>query len=373
MKKPIRILHIVSIMNHGGIEHLLMDIYRNLDRDKIQFDFLITRDQKGVFDDEIKTLGGKIFNLIDINNLGYFKFKNQVNEFFKKDDHSIIHCHMNTWAGFFLPLAKKNDIPIRIAHSHIADTKLSFKNLHKYLLKKYHSMLINNNSTHFFACSKDAGKWLFGDEIANNNLKIIKNGIKVDKFKYNKRISDIKRDELKIKDNELLLGHVGRFSEQKNHKFIIEIFDEILELKSDSKLCLVGQGPLLNNIKTLVRKKEIEDKVLFLGDRNDVNELMMAFDVFLFPSFFEGFGIAALESQASGLKTFISNKVPNEINITNLVNRISLDKSKQYWAKEIIKNKEVTSRSSYSLKIVEAGYDINNTVKDIEEFYLNVI
>ncbi|RCW53388.1 glycosyltransferase family 1 protein [Halanaerobium sp. ST460_2HS_T2] len=373
LNKPVRVLHIVSVMDHGGIENLLMNIYRNMDKEKVQFDFLVTRKDKGIFDEEIKKMGGKIYNISHISQKGYFKYRKKVDEFFKekKDEYKIIHCHMNTWAGFFIPIAKKNNIPIRIAHSHTADYKVTLKNLFKFLIKKYHSFFINNNTTHFFACSKQAGKWLFGKRIADTKLKIVRNAIKTKKFRYNKNLALKKRKQLDIDSSAFVIGHVGRFTYQKNHEFLIDIFKKISIQDPSAILILVGAGELEDKIKRKVKEINLQDKVKFLGLRNDVNELMMMFDIFLFPSRYEGFGIVALESQAAGAKTIISDEVPEEINITDLVKRISLDKSTKHWADIVLKFKDYNNNRDYYKQIVDAGYDIQNTAEELQNFYLN--
>jgi glycosyltransferase involved in cell wall biosynthesis len=278
---------------------------------------------------------------------------------------------MNTWAGFFIPIAKKNNIPIRIAHSHIADYKVTLKNLPKFLIKKYHSFFINNNTTHFFACSKQAGEWLFGKRIADTKLKIIRNAIKTEKFKYNKKLALNKRKQLDIDSSAFVIGHVGRFTYQKNHEFLIDIFKEISIQDPSAILILVGAGELEDEIKRKVKKINLQDKVKFLGLRNDVNELMMMFDIFLFPSRYEGFGIVALESQAAGAKTIISDEVPEEINITDLVKRISLDEPTKHWADIVLKFKDYNYNRDYYKEIVDAGYDIQNIAEELQNFYLN--
>jgi glycosyltransferase involved in cell wall biosynthesis len=371
--KPVRVLHIVSVMNHGGIENLLMNIYRNINRNKVQFDFLVTREERGIFDEEIKELGGKIYNISHISKKGYFKYKKIVDEFFKekRKKYKIIHCHMNTWAGFFLPLAKKNNIPIRIAHSHSADYKVTLRSLPKFLIKKYHSLFINNTATHFFACSEKAGEWLFGKTISDNYLKVIRNAIKTDNFRYDRNKVVKKRKKLNINSSAFVIGHVGRFTYQKNHEFLIDIFNEISIQAPSAKLILVGTGELEKEIKRKVKKKDLQDEVEFLGLRNDVNELMMVFDIFLFPSRYEGFGIVALESQAAGAKTIISNEVPEEIDITDLVKRISLDKSAEYWAEKVLNFKNCKDSRDYYQEIIDAGYDIKNTAEELQNFYID--
>lgn len=371
--KPFRVLHIVSVMNYGGIENLLMNIYRNINRNKIQFDFLVTREEKGIFDEEIKELGGEIYNIPHVSKKGYFKYKKIADEFFeeKKDEYKIIHCHMNTWAGFFLPLAKKNNIPIRIAHSHTSDIRMTLKNFPKFLIKTYHSLFINSNSTHFFACSKKAGEWLFDKNIKKNKINLINNGINVEKFIYDENIALKKRKELNINKDQFVIGHVGNFSYAKNYQFLIDIFHIIHKKDSSAVLCLVGSGKLEKEVKKKVKKLNIEENVKFLGLRNDVNQLLMSFDVFLFPSRFEGLPVTLIEAQAAGSKIIASDTITKEVKITDLIQFISLNESSENWADNVLDLKNSDYDRNYYQEIVNAGYDIKNTAEELQNFYIN--
>jgi len=370
--KPVRVLHIVSVMNHGGIENLLMNIYRNINRNEIQFDFLVTREEKGIFDEEIKELGGKIYNIPHVSKKGYFKYKKIVDGFLeeKKDEYKVIHCHMNTWAGFFLPLAKKNNIPVRIAHSHTSDYRMTFKNFPKFLIKKYHSLFISSNSTHFFACSKKAGEWLYGENIKKNKIKVINNAVKAEKFEYDEGIAIKKRKELSINKNQFVIGHVGNFSYAKNYQFLIDIFKEIHKKYSSAVLCLVGSGKLEKKIKNKVKSLNIEESVKFLGLRNDVNQLLMSFDVFLFPSRYEGLPVTLIEAQAAGLKIIASDTITKEVRITDLIRFVSLNKSSENWADNVLDLKDYDYDRNYYQEIVDAEYDIKNTAEELQNFYI---
>lgn len=381
IQKPIRVLHIVGIMNMGGIENLLMNIYRNIDREEIQFDFLVTREEKGIFDDEIKSLGGNIYNIPHMSSVGVLKYKKILFEFFKEHkEFRIVHCHRDALCSIYLKQAKKAKIQVRIAHSHtikLAEGK-GAKGIMNTLIKRYFMLFTRYSATDYFACSKDAGKWLFGQKIANNKLNVIKNGININKYIYSQKIALEIRQKLGVSDNTFLIGHVGRFELAKNHTFLVDIFEQLQKEISNVELCLVGDGSLIEEIKRKVNKLGIQDKVKFLGIQNNINELMMAFDTFLFPSLFEGLGIVAIEAQATGLPCVVSNEIPKEVDLgLGIIHFIDLANCK-IWVNKIQDImisilKRTNSRTSDKKTIVEKGYDIEQTIIWMQRFYLNKI
>lgn len=376
---PIRVLHIVGIMNMGGLENLIMNIYRKIDRNKVQFDFLVTREDDGIFDNEIRSLGGKIYNIPHMSKVGYQKYKNIVYKFLiNHPEYKIVHCHRDALCSVYLKQAKKANVPIRIAHSHnimLAESK-NIKGTIMMIMKKYFMMFTNSNSTDYFACSEEAGRWLFGNKITNDKLKVIKNGIDTSKYIYNKDTNYKLRKELAISEETLLIGHVGRFDIQKNHEFLINVINNLDKELLDYKICLVGNGTLIENIKTKVNKFNLQDKVIFLGIRNDVNELMMAFDVFVFPSLFEGLGIVLIEAQATGLNCLISDTIPKEANMEiGLIKNISLNNIDS-WVESIKiqyeeRNTQRLNRKTNNNAIKDKGYDILSTVEYLENFYIS--
>lgn len=374
--EPIRILHIVGIMNMGGLENFLMNVYRNIDRNKIQFDFLVTREEKGIFDEEIKGLGGRIYNIPKMEIVGYNKYSKLLYKFFKNHrEYKIVHCHRDALCAIYLKQAKKAGINIRIAHSHstnIVEYK-KFKSWIKIPVKNFFKRFINKYATDFFACSKEAGIWLFGKKISNDKLVIIKNGIYLRKYMYSRDISDNIRKNLGLEKDIFLIGHVGRFDLPKNHRFLVEIIKKLDEKIENYKVCLVGDGILKKEIKDLVDKYGLKDKFLFLGIRNDVNELMMAFDLFLFPSLFEGLGIVLIEAQATGLKCLISDNIPKDVDMNlGLVEFLNINSVKK-WIDTIsyIKLSMIKNRHIDLEKIKEKKYDIYDTVNLLEIFYIN--
>lgn len=363
MSKPIRILHCVVNMNRGGAETLIMNIYRNVDRNRIQFDFLTSRE--GVFDNEIKEMGGRVYRIPYITEIGPFKYARLLRAFFKENhEYKILHCHMDRTSGVVLREAAKTGIPVRIAHSH--STK-SEGNITNRLVKAYYAKYIGKCATHKFACSEVAARFLFKN---SNNIILLKNGIQTEKYRYNQD----KRTEIRKMigvDDKFVIGHIGRFSEPKNHIFLLKIFNELCQKRKDSVLCLIGSGKLEGSIKKMAVKFGIDESVVFLGSRPNVWEYLNAFDVFCFPSLYEGFPIAVLEAQASGLKCIVSDVISNEINVTENVENISLKEPATVWAEKIVENMHY-DRIDMTTTIKAAGYDIADIAVQLQEYYESI-
>jgi len=376
--KPIRILQVLTIMNRGGAETMIMNYYRNVDRTKIQFDFLLHRQEKGAFDDEIFALGGKIYRMPAISPENYFKYIRQLNAFFEKNkDYKIIHSHLNALSTIILKVAKEKGIPTRIAHSHIAvepwilkkiflkntDIKATIKDslqsLLSYSVKKY--------ANHYFACGLKAGLWLFGKE-NSSDVKIINNAIDAKTFAFDEHISNNTKIKLGLTGKKII-GHVGRFNEQKNHFLLLKIFKELVSKQDNFMLVLVGDGNLKPKIEKYAEELAITDKILFLGLRDDIHELLQAFDLFLFPSLYEGLPVTLVEAQAAGLKIVTSSTVSKEVEITELVTFCSLEESEKVWANKILENIDYT-RENTTKQIVSGNYDIGSNAIALQAFYL---
>lgn len=359
----IRILQCVNDMHRAGLETMLMNYYRNIDRTKIQFDFLTHRPYRSDYDDEIEKMGGKVYyapRLYPQNYPNYFKW---MKNFFKEHpEYKIVHSHIDTMSYLPLLAAKKAGIPIRIAHSHNTSLDRDFK----YLLKQYFRLKINSVCTHRLACGEEAGKFLFG----NRSFKVIPNAIDAEKFYFNEELRNKKREELGIK-SEFVIGHVGRLSYQKNHKFLIEIFKELLKTEPESLLLLVGVGEKEQEIRNQVEDLGIDDKVRFLGNRSDVNELYQAMDVFVMPSFFEGIPVVGVEAQFAGLPCIFSDKVPEEVKFSSKTNFISLNSSVVDWVTSI-KEKMQMDRFMSNFDLCNNDYNIKSAHSILEEIYLKL-
>ena len=358
--EPVRVLQVVTIMNRAGLETMLMNYYRTIDRTKVQFDFLVHRPEKGDYDDEIKQLGGRIyrFNPITIKSMPGYK-KKMVKLLKNHPEYRVVHSHLDALSALPLAAAKKAKVPLRIAHSHVNGFDIDFKLPMRYFMKT----LISSQATHLAACSEEAGRFMFGNY---RDITIIRNAIDIKKFSFNKITRKRVRSELGI-DNDFVIGHVGRFTKPKNHQFIIKLFAEIIQNIPNAKLILVGTGETQDNIQLLARQLRIEEHILFLGLRSDIPSVLHAMDIFVLPSLYEGFGIVAIEAQASGLACLISDKVPPEIRQSESCELLSLSDSHLWTNKIIDAHKRISNRKAMNVQLNE--YEIRNASKTLQEIY----
>ena len=369
-QEPIRIAQIIGKWLGGGVESVVMNYYRHVDRTKIQFDFICDEDSTNIPYDEIKKLGGKIILVPPYQKV--FEYQKDLIKIFKDNNYKIVHSHLNTLSVFPLRAAKKAGVPVRIAHSHSTTNKKEWKkNLLKQILRPFSKVY----ATDYMCCSELAGRWLFGNkEYDKGNVYLLNNAIDLDKFKYDEQLRNKKRKELNIKDDTLVIGHVGRFVEQKNHRFLIDIFNEVHKQKENSILLLVGQGPLMEEMKEKVKTLGIKDSVKFLGQRNDINELYQVFDVFCLPSLYEGLPVVGIEAQATGLLCVLSDDMTKETKVLNETEFLSLKQSASVWAK-IILNKQLMllDKNNTTKKMSAVGYDINIESFKLEKIYKKLI
>lgn len=364
--EPIRVLHENAIMDVGGIECLLMNIYRNIDRNKVQFDFMVHRKKEGYFDREIESLGGKIYRCEPFNPFHHFAYLNSMKKIFQDHpEYKIFHAHadLNMWP---LRVAKEAGIPVRIAHSHNARSTLDLKRL----FMEYGKISIKRYCTQMFACSETAALSLYGKKAVENNQVIyVKNGIEPEKYRFNEAIREQIRREFHLED-KFVVGHIGRFAEQKNHTFLLDIFQLVHRQEPRAVLLLIGTGALLPKIQQKAESLGISDSVIFAGVRSDVPQLLQAMDVFAFPSLYEGLPVTLIETQAAGLPCIVANTVSREAAVTTgLINWLPLS-SPQKWADSILQYRDTYQRVDTIESIKSAGYDIRKTAKKLEEFYL---
>ena len=361
---PIRVLHVVTYMGRGGLETMLMNYYRNIDREKVQFDFLTHRDFEADYDQEIRSLGGKIYHLPKLNpfSLSYLKKLNQF--FLDHPEYKIVHSHLDCMAGIPLKYAKANRVPIRIAHAH-NNNQAKDK---KYLLKLLFKQNITKYATHLFACSSDAGQWMFNGK----KYSILNNAIDARKYSFNEEIRYKMRTSFDIEQDTFVIGHVGRFAPQKNHEFLIDVFAEIKKRTPNSKLILVGIGELQDKIKGKVISYGLTEDVIFTGLREDVPEILQALDVFVFPSLFEGLPVAVIEAQAAGVPCVISDKVPIECEkVKGLVHQVDLSCGCENWTNKVLEFSNGQRRDT-NQEIISSGFDIRNSATKLESFYLEL-
>lgn len=366
MSKPIRIAQVIGKWVGGGVEAVVMNYYRNIDHNKIQFDFICDSDSTNIPYDEIEQLGGKVILISPYQKpLSYHK---ELKKVLEDGEYKIVHSHINALSVFSLFAAKRAKVPVRIAHSHSTTNKAEWK---KNMLKQVLKPLSKLFATDYFACTEHAGRWLFGDkEYVKGNINLLNNAIDLEKFKYDEKIRKSKRKELGIENNTLVIGHIGRFVQQKNHSFLIDVFEKIHKKNPDSILLLAGQGPLMDEIKDKVNNLKLQDSVKFLGQRSDVSELYQVFDIFLLPSIYEGLGMVLIEAECSGLPCFVSKDVPEVAKVTNNLDFISLDIKPDIWANKILEKLNNYKRKDCLKDVQKAGYDIKIEVKKLEEYYV---
>jgi glycosyltransferase involved in cell wall biosynthesis len=368
MGNLIRVLHVIGKMDRGGAETMIMNLYRNIDRSKIQFDFIVHSTDKSHYDDEIKSLGGKIYSIPRYTGKNHQLYKKAWRRFFEEhSEYRIIHGHVRSTASIYLKIAQKYNL-VTISHSHNTSSGTGISSI----VKKILQYPIRYTADYLFACSKSAGEWLFGKKACQKaNFFIVNNAIDTKNFIYSQNVENYIKRKLNI-EGKFVIGHIGRFHPQKNHSLLIDIFQKLLEKNSDAILLLVGDGELRPKIKKKVQDLRLSDKVIFTGVRSDIPQLMQAMDLFVFPSLYEGLGIVAIEAQAAGIHCVVSDNVPEEAFITNLIEKVPLNSSLDTWT-EIILNYRHYKKRDTSNQIISAGFDITETVRKLQKFYQDVI
>lgn len=357
----IRVLQVVNIMDRAGLETMLMNYYRNIDRSVIQFDFLTHREEKGAYDDEIEALGGKIYHaprLYPQNYMEYFKYMNQFFE--EHSEYQIIHSHIDSMSAFPLLMAKYNKIPVRIAHSHTSRLDLDAKLPIKYIAK----LIVPFVANYYFACGEKAGKFLFG----KRSFSIIHNAVNLSRYSFNEEKRKEIRAELKLED-KFVIGHVGRYCYIKNQLFLLQVVEELLKSNVNVALFLIGKGPDEQKLKKEVLRLGLEKHVHFFIDRSDVDNLYQAMDIFVMPSLFEGLPVVGIEAQANGLRCLLSDNISKEVICTSSVEFLSLNSDAETWAKKISTMATIRNVDAKQQLKLE-GYDINTESKKLQERYL---
>lgn len=369
-KFPIRIAQIIgkAVGGGGGVEAVVLNYYRHIDKSRVQFDFIIDEDSVFPQEEEIVSLGGKVYRVAPYQHI--FQNMKDMRQLFCQNKYQIVHVHLNTMSVFALRVAKRCGVPVRICHNHSTAGKgETKKNLMKYCLRPLGKVY----PTHLFACSHFAGEWMFGKKsMAAGEVTVINNAIDVDKFAYRPDVRQQVRDELDLQ-GKFVIGHAGRFNYQKNHEFLLDIFSEIHKKREDSVLLLAGSGPLETAMKEKAQRLGLAEHVRFLGVRRDIDRLYQAMDVFVFPSLYEGLGVVLVEAQASGLPCFAAQKtVPQEAKLTDLLSFIPLSISPQEWADQILAQRVDSERIDRSDEIRQKGFDIRVEAEKLRKWYENV-
>ncbi|MBQ3662851.1 MAG: glycosyltransferase family 1 protein [Clostridia bacterium] len=365
----LRVLHSVSNMARAGIETMLMNYYREIDRSLIQFDFLANKPVPGEYDGEIRDMGGRVFVSPGLNPLHFPRYKRFVAQILQDDPEiKIVHAHNEAMGYYALKSAGDAGIRVRIAHAH--NTKIIRD--YKYPLKMICKQLLPGAATDYWSCGRDAGIYYYGEKRWNESGFILHNAIDVQRFAFRQEERDRLRKQYGL-ENSFLIGHVGRFNIQKNHTRLMDIFTEVLKAVPEARLALIGTGELEESVKGKARSLGVLDKTLFLGQMADVSGWYTAMDCFVLPSLFEGLPVVGIEAQAAGLPCFFSDRVTDEALLSPGAKRVSLESDDGEWAKEILTAFNSDAERTQGTEFVRrAGYDIHTEARKLQEKYLEM-
>lgn len=362
-----RIAVIMGKMHSGGKKNLVMEYYRNIDRTKIQFDFLCDEDSNAIPYEEIENLGGNVYLIPSYNHI--LKNVREIKKICLINKYKIIHSYNGTMNVFSMYAALRGGVPIRISESISMAHKSDKKTILKYILKPFSKLFV----THFAANGEMCGIWQFGEKkFKKGEITIFKTVIDSKKNRFDVQARQECRKKLSLEKN-FVVGHIGRLTSQKNTLFIIDIFNEIRKIESSAKMIIIGDGDLREEMLYKIRDYKLEDSVLYLGRREDIIQFYNAMDCFILPSLYEGLPVVGVEAQCSGLPTFFSSEIPVESAIdNNLVEFISLESSPAAWAKSILDKSKAIKRMDHSNEVVNKGFDSKNEAKKMEKYYMEL-
>ena len=367
-EQPVRVLQVLGGTGLGGAESRVMDLYRSIDRTRVQFDFAVHTSQKGFFDDEIRELGGEIYSFPRFKVYNWMNYCKMWRRFFEKHpEYVCVHGHMTSTASIYLTEAKRAGIVCTAAHARSAGTDSGIKGWVTRLLRKN----LAKKADVCLACSELAGRAVFGEKAWRDGLvHVVPNAIEVIKYVYDPATRERLRCELGVSDC-FVIGHVGRFNPVKNHPFLLDVFYEIKKQREDAFLLLIGEGGCMEDVKEKAVALGIEKSVLFAGSRPDAAAFYQAMDFMVFPSFYEGLPGTILEAQAAGVPCLISDTITNEVMLTGLVEAMSLKQSAKEWADKVVAagQENRNERRSYLKEIRTAGFDVKKQAQQWEFFY----
>ena len=365
MSAPIRVAQVMGYMNGAGVEAVVMNYYRHVDRTKVQFDLIVCEGSHFVPRDEVEALGGRVFMVPPYSHV--VEFQNELQRLFRQEQWKIVHSHINALSVFPLRAAKKAGIPVRIAHSHSTSGKGEYaKNAVKALLKTQ----ANRYPTERFACSRFAGEWLFGK---GADFEVVYNAIDLRRFSFNAEARAKARADLGLVGGQFAVGHVGRFMAQKNHAFLIDAFEQVARRREDAVLLLVGTGEAEACVESSVAERGLTDRVRFLGQRTDMPDMYAAFDAFVLPSLYEGLCLVGVEAQRSGLPCLLSDAITREVDVTGKCQFLPID-NPTVWADAIcgLEARGDVERASVD-DLAFADYDIERRGAWLAEKYLELL
>lgn len=373
-QEKIKILHYIKHLESGGGEYLLYNLYKNMDREKIQFDFLVNSRKKEKLDDAMIKLGGRIVTLLDhepkIIPVKIALAKKKLKQLLQSGEYQQFHIHCSNAQGLlYAEVAKSVGVPVRIVHSHNASFDGSFRlfklAFHNFWKKKY-----MQSPTDYIACSRLAAEWLYSKDIVKNERYILlKNGIETSKYSFSAEKREEIRSMLRLESKKILIN-IGRMEYQKNQIFLINVFAKICEISDEYRMIVIGKGSLEKKIKRSAQKLHVEDKIVFVDYTDKVEYYLFASDLFILPSLYEGLGIVAVEAQAAGLTTIVSDAVPEEANVSDLICSLPVSLGAEEWAGYILSAKINDDRVRYGDIVRQAGYDIQSSARELQEFYI---
>lgn len=363
---PIRVLQVLGGLEAGGAESFVMNLYRAIDKKKVQFDFVKHIEHKGVFENEITQMGGKIYRCPQYTGKNHFAYCKWWDDFFTEHpEYHVIHGHVRSTASIYLKIAKKHGL-VTIAHSHSTSNGSGISAIVKDMLR----LPIRHTADYLFACSDKAGKWLYGEKATEQpNYRMIPNGIDLQRFAFDEEKRRRMRQELGISDNTFVIGHVGRMTTPKNHRFLVELFAEYHKKNQNSRLLLVGDGELFEEVKQQCNRLGISDSVIMTGSKTNTEDYYQAMDVFVFPSLWEGLGIVAIEAQANGLVCLVSDRVPKDVLLTKKCWVLPLGK-KETWCDALEQCK--FEKHVFPMSCQLYRYDVAKIAEKMQKFYLSL-
>lgn len=369
--KPIRVLHITEMLSAAGIESFFMNVYRKIDRTKVQFDFLVLRDQHEFYEDEVNNLGGKKYWVHSNKNNTLLRIVEEgkmIQDFLQKHPYDIVHIHYTTpLRAIYLKNLKNAGVSTRIYHAHSAF--VSGKNIVKHMIYAYMRKMITKYATDYFACSEAAGEWIFEKKlVSSGTVQVIYNGLEIDRYTFDENKREAIRNELNI-GNKYVLVHTGRFTEQKNQMFLVKVFNELHKKNKDTFLLLLGDGPLKGVVEEMVKELDIDKAVLFLGVKNNVQDYLFAADCYVMPSLYEGLPVAGVEAQCAGLPCVFSDNITREVGLIKETVFLSLNQPIEKWCEQIL---ELEGHRNYNAhnEIRKSGYDMSDVANRLQDFYL---
>lgn len=361
----IRILHMIGTLGIGGSQAFVMNLYRAIDREKMQFDFIVDRPQDTHFIPEIEKMGGKVYYMPLLNGKNLRQVQKAWHSFFvNHPEYKVLHSHVRSYASLYLPIAKAHGVKT-IIHSHNTSNAQGISSYIKAFLQYF----LRFQADYYMACSYEAGKWLFGERVCRSEkFKVVKNAIQAKEFIFSETERRCVRKEIGL-ENQFVLGFLARVSKQKNPLFVIEVMKHLSEIKENALLLFVGDGEMLPEVKRKAMDLGLEKKIIFTGSRTDVGRMLTAMDCYILPSLWEGLGISLIEAQASGLRCVCSDAIQDEAIITDSVDRLSLSLGAQYWAEHIDALDGARIRQDCYRCVKDAGYDIEENSKFMHNFY----